>query len=236
MNINALEPWPKLTPYKITSLNLLLFWLHWPVSGQVIKFLLIIHSQCYTYMFYIYIYSYTEQSDAVGTGNTVVRVTMWHPVSREYPVCWGHKLRWLRDEHVAVLKIADCPGKGPTEEFMPHFKGGNWHPLQTTESCPKRGFASSANTGKLSFFTAFHFSHHEVGIEIELLWSSNEMGLLKHARKTLKRVGYYKLPSPVFNSKVYMPSMSLFSNAEMKAAMGFCAFNRRHSDFDVTKN
>ena len=59
---------------------------------------------------------------------------------------------------------------------------------------------------------------------------------MKHARKTLKRVGYYKLPSPVFNSKVYMPSMSLFSNADMKAAMGFCAFNRRHSDFDVTKN
>ena len=62
------------------------------------------------------------------------------------------------------------------------------------------------------------------------------MGLLKHARKTLKRVGYYKLSSLVFNSKVYMPSMSLFSNAEMKAAMGFCSLNRRHSDFDVTKN
>ena len=41
------------------------------------------------------------------------------------------------------------------------------------------------------------------------------MGLLKHARKTLKRVGYYKLPRLVFNSKVYMPSVSLFSNAEM---------------------
>ena len=42
-------------------------------------------------------------------------------------------------------------------------------PLQTTESCPKKGFVRFANTGKLSFFSAFHFSHPEVGIEIELL-------------------------------------------------------------------
>ena len=47
MSIYALVPWLKLKPYKTTRLSLLWSWSHWPVSGQAMMSLLILHSQCY---------------------------------------------------------------------------------------------------------------------------------------------------------------------------------------------
>lgn len=86
----------------------------------------------------------TEQFDAEGTGNMAVRVTMWHSGSGEYPICWAHKLRWLRDQ--ACTKTENSRwGQGPTEELMPRCKGGGWHSTPDSWSLPYKEICELCN-------------------------------------------------------------------------------------------
>lgn len=58
------------------------------------------------------------------------------------------------------------------------------------------------NHRQVSFLHYILFSHHEVVKEIEFLWRSNDIRVLKH---TLKSMGCYKMCSFIFKSKVYTP-------------------------------
>lgn len=105
----------------------------------------------------------------------MVKVTKWHSRSSEYLICWGHKLRWLRDQACCKTENSRLAEAVTNRRTHASFQG------RRLTFCPKKGFRSFATMGKSGFFTAFHFSNGEVGIEIDLLSSSNEIGILKHA-------------------------------------------------------
>ena len=82
------------------------------------------------------------------------KYTTWRSGSGEYPICWGHRFGWLRNQ--AKLKVADWWGQGPTKELMSPIGGEADVPLQTMGAFPKKEPVSFATI-------AYHFSHHKGG-------------------------------------------------------------------------
>ena len=154
------------------QLNLLWSWLHWLASTQVILSLDSPQPASWSFVslnkvWYSRDCKYTTQRSGSG----------------EYPICEGHKFGWPRNQ--VKLKVADWWGQWPTaeltEELASPIKGGGWHSTPDNWRPPSKGICELHNHRQVLFHHCLSLFTSQRGREMELLGSSNELGILKFA-------------------------------------------------------